>query len=190
MQSRQPPASLLPRLWLMTDERQGDALWSALATLPRGAGVIFRHYATPAADRRACYERVRRVARSRGLMLILAGEPREATAWRADGAHGRSRRQGGSRPLIRTASAHNRRELVDAERMGADLVLLSPAFATRSHAGARSLGRVRFMALARQARLPVIALGGMNARRARSLGGIYGWAGIDAWNVRRGSVRT
>ena len=43
----------LPRLWMMTDERQGDALWSALERLPRGAGVVFRHYSLPAAARRA-----------------------------------------------------------------------------------------------------------------------------------------
>jgi thiamine-phosphate pyrophosphorylase len=37
--------------------------------------------------------------------------------------------------------------------------------------------------LARGLGVPVIALGGMDARRAASLGpfGIYGWAAIDAW---------
>jgi thiamine-phosphate pyrophosphorylase len=37
----------------MTDERLGDALWTALRRLPRGAGIVFRHYATPPAERRA-----------------------------------------------------------------------------------------------------------------------------------------
>jgi thiamine-phosphate pyrophosphorylase len=40
---------------------------------------------------------------------------------------------------------------------------------------------MRFTWLARQTRLPVIALGGMNERRARGLEGAYGWAAIDAW---------
>ena len=35
MKRRQP----LPRVWLMTDERQGDGLWGALERLPRGAGM-------------------------------------------------------------------------------------------------------------------------------------------------------
>jgi thiamine-phosphate pyrophosphorylase len=73
MPTRQPRP--LPRLWLMTDERQGDALWSALARLPKGAGVIFRHHATAPPERRALYEQVRRLARRRGLILILAGQP-------------------------------------------------------------------------------------------------------------------
>jgi len=35
--------------------------------------------------------------------------------------------------------------------------------------------------LAGQTSLPVVALGGMNAARAKGLSGAYGWAGIDAW---------
>ena len=163
MPTRQPRA--LPKIWLMTDERQGDALFEALARLPKGAGVIFRHHATPPAQRRALFERIRRIAKRKRLMLILAGTPRDAIGWRADGNHGRSPH----RAQIRTAPAHNRREIVAAERAGADLILLSPVFPTRSHPGGRALGRVRFLELARRATTGVIALGGMNARLARSL---------------------
>jgi thiamine-phosphate pyrophosphorylase len=81
-----------------------------------------------------------------------------------------------------TASAHNRRELKAAEQAGADLVFLSPVFPTRSHPGARPLGAGRFSLLAHQVRLPVIALGGMNAAKARRLSSAHGWAGIDAWS--------
>jgi hypothetical protein len=31
--------------------------------------------------------------------------------------------------------------------------------------------------------LAAIALGGMDERKARSLRGAYGWAGIDAWTL-------
>jgi len=181
MPSRQPRA--LPKIWLMTDERQGGALFDALARLPMGAGVIFRHHATPPAERRVLFERVRRIARRKRLVLILAGTPRDAIGWRADGNHGYSPHYA----RVRTAPAHNARELIAAERTGADLILLSPVFATRSHPGRRALGRVRFSALAQETKRPVIALGGMNARRARSLNGNYGWAAIDAWSTFRSS---
>jgi thiamine-phosphate pyrophosphorylase len=173
MRSRQP----LPRLWLMTDERMGDGLWKALARLPRGSGVIFRHYT--AVDRRALFERVRGITRKRGLLLLLGGSPREATAWRADGAHGRSLHLRTTRPLLRTAPAHDARELAHAR---AHAVLLSPVFATRSHPGAKTLGPMRFATLARMSEAPAIALGGMSARRFRHVTrlGAYGWAGIDA----------
>ena len=167
MSRRQP----LPRLWLMTDERQGEGLWRALERLPKGAGVVFRHYSLAPGERRSLFERVRKVARRRRLFLLTGGP-----GLRGDGVHG-----GRSRGFS-SASAHDLAELKAAERLGADLVFLSPAFPTRSHPGVRILGPVRFGLIARQARVPVIALGGMNPRRARRLPHIYGWAGIDAWS--------
>lgn len=182
MVRRQPcPHLRLPRLWLMTDARMGDALWPALERLPRGAGVVFRHYDHP--DRRTLYERVQRVARRRGLVLVLAGPMRMAIGWRADGVHGAGRSVRPPRPLLHTASAHDARELRRAELAGADIIFLSPVLATRSHPGDRALGPVRFGLLARQSKANIIALGGMDARGARRLRalGATGWAGIDAW---------
>ena len=167
MLRRQP----LPRLWLMTDERQGEALWEALERLPKGSGVVFRHYGLAPAERRKLFDRVRRVAKRRRLLLLAGGR-----GLRGDGVHG-GRHRG-----FRSASAHDLRELKTAERSGAKLVFLSPAFPTRSHSGGRALGPVRLGLIAAQAKVPVIALGGVNARNARRLPHIYGWAGIDAWN--------
>ena len=167
MQRRQP----LPRLWLMTDERQAERLWEALERLPRGGGVVFRHYATPPPERRRIWERLRRVAARRGLVPVCAGAP-------LPGARGVHNRRGRG---IKTASAHNLRELRAAEKAGADLVFLSPVFATRSHPGEPALGAGRFAILAHQAKVPVVALGGMDAQKGRGLRGAYGWAGIDAW---------
>jgi thiamine-phosphate pyrophosphorylase len=174
----------LPRLWLMTDERAGESLWIALRRLPRGAGVIFRHHATAPTERRRLFERVRAIARRRGLMLILAGRAEQAIGWRADGVHGRARNATSPRQ-IRTAPVHDAHEIARATRIRADLLLLSPVFPTRSHIGARALGRWRFAELARRTPIPVVALGGMDAQRARRMAalGAYGWAAIDAFTA-------
>ncbi|WP_380873134.1 hypothetical protein ACFB49_39610 [Sphingomonas sp. DBB INV C78] len=176
-----------PRLWLMTDPRMGDALWDALARLPAGAGVVFRHYG--AAKRREIYEKVRRIARARRLVLVLAGPTKQAIAWKADGAHGRSLHRRAARPLIRTAPAHDARELVAAKN--ADLIFLSPAFPTRSHPHAPALGPVRFGLLAGRTRKAVIALGGMDSRKGRRLKplGADGWSGIDAFAAKGGGTK-
>jgi thiamine-phosphate pyrophosphorylase len=173
------PRHPLPTRWLMTDERQGDSLWRALARLPRGSGIVFRHHATPPRERRALYDRVRRIARARGLTLILAGPPSLAIAWGADGAHARPPHRRAARLLLHTAPAHDAREVIAAR--AADLLFVSPVFATRSHPGAPALGPRRHAALVRLARQPVAALGGMNASRARHIGARY-WAAIDAWS--------
>jgi thiamine-phosphate pyrophosphorylase len=172
----------LPSIWLMTDERVGEEkLMAAAARLPKGrAGIVFRHYRTEAKARRALFDRLRAIARRRRLVLVLAGDERLATAWRADGAHGRDIRRA-TRPMLHSAPAHDAREMTAAKRAGVDGIFLSPLFATRSHPGAASLGRLRFIALARTAHAPVMALGGVKAAHQRMLRGIgaKGWAAID-----------
>jgi thiamine-phosphate pyrophosphorylase len=116
-------------------------------------------------------------------MLVLAGDPIAAAPGHLRGRHSRGPHRAAP-GLIRTAPVHDLPEIRAAEKAGADLLFLSPAFPTRSHPGAAALGPLRFLLLAGQARAPVIALGGMNAKRARKLGGtIYGWAAIDAWSA-------
>ena len=85
-------------------------------------------------------------------------------------------------------AVHSARELLAAETAGADLIFLSPLFATRSHLGGRVLGRVGFAALAHRAAVPVIALGGVRAEHRRMLAGLgaSGWAAIDG--LMAGSV--
>lgn len=166
----------LPRLWLMTDERQGEGLWQALEALPSGSGVVFRHYSLAPHERKSVFARLRALANRKRLLLVAAGPQLLG----ADGTHGRHPRKPGKQ--LKTAPVHGLREIRAAEAAGAMLLFLSPVFPTRSHPGAKPLGRVRFAALARQTKLPVIALGGMDERRARSLVGAYGWAAIDAWS--------
>lgn len=166
----------LPRQWLMTDERLGDALLRAVERLPPGGGIVFRHYSLAEERRRALFEQVQRAARARRLLLLLAGPADQARAWGADGSHGRGPGEG-----LRSAPAHSFTEIRQAEEAGAALIFLSPVFATRSHPDASPLGPARFAELAWSTRLPVIALGGMNSERARALSGAHGWAGIDAW---------
>jgi thiamine-phosphate pyrophosphorylase len=158
----------------MTDERQGEGLWEALERLPRGSGIVFRHYSLAPAARESLFRNVEHVARRRRLLILAAG----SQTLDADGTHGRRRTKPGR---LLSAPVHDLREIRAAERAGADLLFLSPVFPTRSHPDAEILGRMRFTWLARQTRLPVIALGGMNERRARGLEGAYGWAAIDAW---------
>jgi thiamine-phosphate pyrophosphorylase len=195
MPRRQPA---LPALWLVTDARNDARLAEALARLPRGSGMIYRHYHLAPAARRARYEQLARIARRRGHTVVLSGTVREARCWKAHGvycapAHAGASAggvvpnwvaPGGLRPppargrALRLITAHSLREVAAARRARADALVLSPVFATRSHPGARTLGPLRFRLLAARAGAPVIALGGMDARRALWLGCAH-WAAID-----------
>ncbi len=169
----------LPRLWLMTDERIVD-LTSAVARLPKGSGVVFRHHATDTPVRRALFDRIKTIARRRRLILLLADTPTRAQAWGADGAHNRSALKSVG---LRTIAVHDLSELRLAPRAKADLVFVSPVFPTRSHPDARTLGPVRMGLMIGDQRRRVVALGGMTACKFRRLRGLdlHGWAAIDAF---------
>ena len=156
----------------MTDERLGDDLWRILTRLPPGSGVVFRHRSLPPAERRAVFARVRRIARARALVLFAVDPPLPGAA----GRHGR---------VAGTTSwpAHDRAEALAGKRAGAALLFVSPLHPTASHPGAPALGPQRARRIGAGLGLPVVALGGMTAKRWRRLrgAGFAGWAAIDAW---------
>ena len=167
-------ARRLPPLVLLTDaERLVDPL-PAARRLPRGSAVILRHYAAP--GRAALARRLSRLCRARGLVLLVAGDGGLAAAVRAGGIHLRERDVRRARMWrtrrpgwLITVAAHSWVSLVAAHRAGADAALLAPVFATASHPGVPTLGALRFAALACRSPLPVLALGGIDARTASRL---------------------
>lgn len=171
-----PQCYPLPDIWLLTDARNDAALEGILRRLPRGSGLVFRHYHLPAPERRARFDALARLARSRGHRVVLSGSAAQARRWGADGAYGAPTELAPGQAMLRLATAHSLRELRLARR--ADAVLLSPVFPTRSHPGGKVLGPVRFRLLAAHAPSPVIALGGVNRRTAKRLNWPR-WAAID-----------
>jgi thiamine-phosphate pyrophosphorylase len=173
-----PVRQQFPDLWLISDARNDAGLDAALKRLPRGSGFIYRHYHLPPEERIARWFALRRIARARGHVCILADDARTALEWGADGIYGPPRALYPTRGLLTLATAHDLAEIGLANRAKADAVLLSPAFPTRSHTDASGLGPARFRLLASHAQMPVIALGGMNARTAHRLEWRR-WAAID-----------
>lgn len=80
-------------------------------------------------------------------------------------------------------SCHNEKEIVQAQQLGADYLLLSPVEETKSHLDAEPMGWATFASLVELANVPVYALGGMveSDLAQAKLAGAQGVAGISAW---------
>ena len=170
-----PAPGGLPRLWLFSDPVRLPDPRLAMAALPRGAGVVARGLAP------GLLRPVARLARQRGLRLLVAGDGRAALALGA-GVHLPDRREsGGLLPLliarraapgriIMSMAAHGgQRGAARARRLGVDFLFLSPLFPTQSHPGAPALGVLRWAALARLLPAPCMALGGIAPVRLRAI---------------------
>lgn len=173
-----PRRQTLPLLWLLSDARNDARLETALARLPARSGFVFRHYHLEPAERQARFAALAEIAREWRHSVLLSGTSNQAREWGADGVYGAPAGLGGAGSLLRLATAHGGAEIQAAAAASADAVFLSPVFPTRSHPDARALGVHGFHVLAQQSPLPVIALGGMNAERARQLDWPR-WGAID-----------
>jgi thiamine-phosphate pyrophosphorylase len=177
----------LPALVLMTDDERLPYPLAAAARLPRGSLVVVR--ARQSSHRAKLARALTPIAKARRLMLVIANDAALATRVRAQGLHlseARAREARHWRALrprwLITAAAHSLEACAAAKRAGADAVFLAPVFQTSSHPNRPGLGALRARLIARQARLPVYALGGLDARRALELahGPFAGLAAIGA----------
>lgn len=148
--------------------------------------MVYRHFGAP--DRLTVARRLVRLARRRGLKLLIGADPKLAAQVGADGVHLPERmghlvipiRSYRSDWLI-TVSAHGPTGLRRSYR--ADAAILAPVFPSRSASAVRPIGLRRAEAWARTAPLPVIALGGVTPARAKMLRAFAGIAAVDAFAV-------
>ena len=167
----------------MTDDARLPDPVSAARALPHGSLVIVR--AKEASTRAVLAMALRRIAWTRGLILLIADDPALARRVGANGIHlPETRAAEAAQWRVRnphwliTASAHSLGAVLKATK--ADAVLLSPVFVSLSHKDAPALGAARARLIARAAPMPVFALGGVTARNASQLSGFDGIAAIGA----------
>jgi thiamine-phosphate pyrophosphorylase len=176
----------LPSLLFFTDPARTPDPEAIAATLPKGAGVVFRTFGAPDAAQRAA--RLKAIARQRGLILLIGQDAALAAQIGADGVHlperlaHRARRLKAAHPRwIVTAAAHSPAAARRARAAGADAVVVSTVFASRSASAGPPMGAVRLALLVRRVEGPVYGLGGIDNKKARLLKdtGLVGLAAVD-----------
>ena len=108
------------------------------------------------------------LARAHGAKVLLNGDDDDARRLGFDGVHWTSRRLAAAKAkpegLISGASCHDRDELARAAALGCDFAVLGPVLPTPTNHGVPTLGWDGFARAIDGARLPVYALGGLDAR--------------------------
>ena len=186
-------AAGLPPALFVTDPARTPAPETIAARLPRGFGVVYRHFGAP--DREVVAQRLAGICRAQGLVLLVAADPALALQVDADGVHWPFRlrdqaRRWRSRFRLQTLSAHSGRELRAAAGFSVDAVLLSTVFASRSPSAGRGMGALRFAKLAAPATKPVYALGGLTAETAGQISRWAGFAAVEGMAVLGPEIRT
>ena len=171
----------LPPAWFLTDpDRTPDPI-EIMRTLPRGFGVIYRHFG--AADRMDTAMQMKAIAAQRKLLLLASYDP-EMLRLDLDGIHwprwswpvARHHRPHG----LMTTSAHSHRQISQTARMSVDAVFVSSLFKSKSHSAPAAMGLRRYALLNKTTRQSLIALGGINALNVQSVSRYSAFAGVEA----------
>lgn len=164
-------AVTLPPLYLITPEPQDiPTFMSTLERCLRGGVrlVQLRAKTLDEARYRQLAGQALMLCKTYNAQLLLNAPAQLAQELGADGVHLTSARllKFDERPLGKdqwvAASCHNASELVHAQSIGVDFVVVSPVLPTQSHPGTSCMGWDGLRQLTAQANMPVYALGGMN----------------------------
>lgn len=177
-----------PPLLLVLDPARTPDPAPLIDRLPRGAGVLFRHFGRD--DWLAAGPRLALLARRRGAAFFVSWPASRHLLMVSAGVHlpFRAQKRRSSGPGLRPDQWLSAAFRPGAQRRIAlawqpDFLLLSPVFPSRSPsaAGRAALGPVRLARAIRRSPIPVVGLGGIDGRRAaRVLGaGAAGIAALD-----------
>jgi len=168
-----------PPLLLVTDRRQARRPLEAIIADAFGAGcrwASLREKDLPPDEQVLLARGIASLARAHGAILTLHGEAEVATLADADGVH----LSAGSDPVAARAllgpakligvSIHTVTEAEAIDPTIVDYALAGPAFETASKPGyGPEIGRKGLVEIARAARVPVLAIGGVNSARVGEL---------------------
>ena len=171
-----------PPAFFLTDPNRIDDPVVVAERLPRGFGIIYRHFGAP--DRVEIAIQLARVSAGRGLTLLIAADPDLAHAVGADGVHWPERlRQSAlsSRGTVglQTTSAHSARSLRQADHQGFDAAFVSAVFPSRSPSAGTPLGLARYRSLVKTVSIPCYGLGGINSSNALAIARLGGFACVE-----------
>ena len=166
----------------VTDPSRTRDTFSVVENLPRGSGVIYRHFEE--GGREAIAKRLRQLTWRRGICLLIGNDPDLALRVKADGVHWTERNLASSkywrdRFSLMTGAAHSRRAIAIAGETGLDAALVSTVFASESASALRPIGPIKFRQFALTAPLPIYALGGVTAENAGRISGVAGIAAVS-----------
>jgi 8-oxo-dGTP diphosphatase len=160
--------SLAPIYAITNLEEMGEQAFFTQLKIALDAGlklVQVREKQLPENELRIFSEKVIALAKPYAAKVLFNGDVEMARELGADGVHFSSAQlivlKEKPKDLLCAASCHNSQELLHAQKLALDFVVLSPVLPTKSHLEVALLGWAKFSELIKNSSIPVYALGGL-----------------------------
>jgi len=161
-----------------TDRKRCANLSLTIAKLPKNSAVIFREYDLKSDEREALAKEIIAICRAKNHKILIAKDLALARKLGADGTHFSDHdklplqifnRQNYPRKFIFSFACHNFLSVIKLQKLEADLIFVSPIFATKSHPNAAPIGLRQLSKIIRYSKIPIFALGGINKKNVYAI---------------------
>lgn len=186
----------LPSSVFFSDRKRISNLEATIKSLPKNSAIIIREYDLDKKDREIFARKIAALARPRSLKIIVGKDIALAKKIKADGVHFSDfdslpiqflQKKNFAKKFIFSFACHSFKSVLLAQKLEADMVFISPAFATQSHLNTQTLGIKNLAKISLKTKspsylsLPVYALGGINSTNLSSVRklGLSGFAAIS-----------
>ncbi|MES2677112.1 MAG: thiamine phosphate synthase [Pseudomonadota bacterium] len=176
----------LPEMFFFTDRKRVSNVLEVVENLPENAAIIIREYDLKADQRLNFAQQIALIARRKNLKFLVGKDWNLAQEIGANGVHFSDFDQNFAVPknrhnMILSYSCHRPESIVEAEKLGADLLFYSPIFASKSHLNQQPVGIDGLKNFIKKTSLPVYALGGIDEQNIKLLNNtnISGIGGIS-----------
>ena len=164
-----------------TDQKRCGDLGEIIKNLPKNSAVIFREYDLSKEKRQVLALEIFAICKKFGHKFLVAKDLKLAQEIGANGLHFSDLDAGSNatfkapenfknnRKFIISLACHSLKSTLKAQKSIADLIFLSPIFATKSHLNAKKLGLKTLAKACRSSQKPICALGGINENNISSV---------------------
>ncbi len=160
--------------------------------MPQNSAFIFREYDLNQQKRQELAEKIFAICQEKSCKFLIGKDLELARKIEADGVHfsdldfvdgfdNASVVAGFARKFTISLSCHSLQSVQKAQNSGADVIFLSPIFATKSHANAKTLDLENLAEACKSSTKPIFALGGISEKNLASIAkcGARGFGGIE-----------
>ena len=130
------------------------------------------------------------ICKEKNIKFLIGKNLELARKLRADGVHFSDNdklplqilnRKNLPKKFIFSFACHNFLSVLKCKKLKADMVFMSPIFATKSHESAKNIGLMHFSKMLLLSKIKIFALGGVNKQNLKSLQklGVKGFGGIE-----------
>ncbi len=189
----------LPVSVLFTDRKKISDIKNTIKFLPKNSAIIIREYDLDKKNREIFALEISKIARVRGLKILIGKDIALAKKIKADGVHFSDsdklplqflQKKSFYKKFIFSFSCHNFKSVLKAQKIKSDMIFISPIFSTTSHLHAKNIGIRNLAEISLKTKsnsyheVNLYALGGISSANLLSVRklGLSGFAAISLFS--------